>query len=54
MRWESGAQLPDADMVQRIVDFTGGAVTVVALHRARLEWLRENRPDKFLHTEAAE
>lgn len=51
-RIERGARRPDADIVERIVSFTGGLVTASDMHEVRLSWLRANRPDKFV--EAAE
>lgn len=47
MRIETGALAADADIVERIVLFTDGAVTADDLHAVRLEWLRANRPEKF-------
>lgn len=52
-RWASGESLPDADMVDRIVTLTEGAVTAEDMHAVRLAWLRANRPEKFLASEAA-
>jgi len=46
-RIEAGSRQPDADMVQRIILFTEGAVTAADMHAVRLAWLRENRPDKM-------
>lgn len=50
MRWALGEAWPDADKLQRIVDLTGGQVTIEAMHRRRLKWLAEHRgvrlPDK--------
>ena len=45
-RIELGTRQPDADMVERIILFTGGEVTAADMHAVRLAWLRENRPDK--------
>lgn len=46
--WRLGARMPDADMLEKIVAATDGAVTVQDMHETRLTWLR--RPDA---TEAA-
>ena len=53
-RIASGDRQPDADMIERIVALTGGAVTAEDMHRTRLAWLRANRPEKFAPREAAE
>lgn len=53
-RWELGAMLPDADMVERIERLTGSAVTAADMHAVRLTWLKANRPEKFAALEAAE
>lgn len=53
-RIERGERRPDADMVERITVLTGGEVTPGDMHRVRLEWLREHRPEKFVALEAAE
>ena len=47
MRIESGELPTDADMVERIVALTGGAVTAADMHAVRLAWLKTNRPEKF-------
>lgn len=47
VRIEAGSRQPDADMIERIIRFTDGAVTAAHMHETRLAWLRENRPDKF-------
>lgn len=39
-----GERWPDADMIERIVDLTGGDVTLFALHRKRAAWLRAHPP----------
>lgn len=46
-RIENGSRQPDADMVERIVALTDGAVTAADMHAVRLAWLKVNRPDKF-------
>jgi DNA-binding transcriptional regulator YdaS (Cro superfamily) len=46
-RWVTGETLPDADMVARIGELTGGAVTAHDMHQVRLAWLKANRPEKF-------
>ena len=46
-RIETGKNKPDADMVERIVAMTGGQVTAADMHLTRLDWLRENRPERF-------
>lgn len=46
-RIENGSRQPDADMVERIQQFTEGAVTAGDMHAVRLAWLRANRPEKF-------
>lgn len=54
-RIETGENKADADMVERIEALTDGAVTASEMHSVRLEWLKANRPDKFLSvSEAAE
>ena len=57
-RIERGERRPDADMIDRIEVMTGGVVTASDMHRIRLAWLREHRPEKFqsveLPLEAAE
>lgn len=45
--WETGRARPDADMIDRIVRMTGGAVTPADMHTIRLDWLKANRPEKF-------
>lgn len=40
--WAIGAARPEADQMEYIVQRTGGVVTVDAMHRRRLQWLREN------------
>mgnify|MGYP001036443150 CR=1 FL=1 len=46
-RIERGARRPDADMVERIVNFTGGAVSAGDMHAVRLAWLKANQPDRL-------
>lgn len=46
-RIETGENAADADMVERIERFTGGAVTAADMHAVRLAWLKANRPEKF-------
>lgn len=46
-RIEVGSRQPDADMIERIALFTGGAVGPADMHQVRLAWLRANRPEKF-------
>lgn len=38
--WRAGARMPDADMRERIVAATGGAVSVQDMHETRLAFLR--------------
>lgn len=40
-RWETGQSRPDADMIVRIEEVTGGAVTALDMHEIRLESLRK-------------
>jgi transcriptional regulator with XRE-family HTH domain len=52
--WETGRSRPDADVVERIIDFTKNEVSADDMHRVRLAWLKDNRPEKFSDvTEAA-
>ncbi|WP_406871597.1 helix-turn-helix transcriptional regulator [Aminobacter sp. P9b] len=51
-RMETGCRQPDADMVERIVRFTDGAVTAEDMHAVRLAWLKANRPEKFVTVSA--
>lgn len=55
-RYETGENRPDAPLIERIMAATDGAVTLADLHRQRLEWLRENKPEVFARNamEAAE
>jgi len=46
-RWAIGSMRPDADMVERIEKWSGGAVTARDMHETRLDWLRANRPERF-------
>lgn len=46
-RYETGENRADADIAERICQMTKGAVTIVDLHRMRLQWLKEHRPEKF-------
>ncbi|WP_348643234.1 helix-turn-helix transcriptional regulator [Mesorhizobium sp. B2-1-3A] len=46
-RIENGSRQPDADMIERIVTLTAGAVTAADMHEIRLAWLKDNRPEKF-------
>lgn len=46
-RYETGANRPDAPLIEHIKTVTEGAVTLDDLHDQRLEWLRANRPDAF-------
>lgn len=46
-RYETGENRPDAPMVERILRVTEGKVGLTDLHRQRLDWLRENRPQKL-------
>lgn len=52
-RIETGENRADADMVERILAFTGGEVTAQDMHAVRLAWLKENRPEKFAPRVAA-
>ncbi|QKD16760.1 helix-turn-helix transcriptional regulator [Mesorhizobium sp. NZP2077] len=47
VRIENGSRQPEADMVERILAFTDGAVTAADMHEVRLAWLKDNRPEKF-------
>jgi DNA-binding transcriptional regulator YdaS (Cro superfamily) len=38
--WASGRRMPEPETAQRIVEATGGAVTVQDLHDTRLQFLR--------------
>lgn len=38
--WASGRRMPEPETAQRIVEATGGAVTVQDLHETRLQFLR--------------
>lgn len=46
-RVETGANKPDADMVERIGAMTEGCVTAADMHATRLAWLKANRPERF-------
>lgn len=46
-RIETGESSADADVVERIERMTGLQVTASDMHRIRLAWLREHRPEKF-------
>ncbi|WP_416355529.1 helix-turn-helix domain-containing protein [Aureimonas phyllosphaerae] len=39
-RWETGRSRPDADVVAKIAEITGGAVTADGMHRTRLDFLK--------------
>ncbi|PWE58360.1 hypothetical protein DEM27_00045 [Metarhizobium album] len=47
-KYETGENRPDAPMIDRIIEMTGGAVTLQDMHEVRLEWLREHKPDVFI------
>lgn len=49
----SGERQPDADMISRIIETTEGSVTATDMHATRLDWLKTNRPERFVQ-EAAE
>ncbi|NMG39838.1 hypothetical protein GRZ55_11340 [Chelativorans sp. ZYF759] len=54
-RIETGQNKADADLVERIAALTEGAVAAQDMHATRLDWLRANRPERFLELgEAAE
>ena len=54
-RYETGENRPDAHVVERIIQVSGGAITLNDLHHQRLSWLRANRPDLTIDVmEAAE
>lgn len=54
-RIETGEIAADADMVARIVALTGGDVSASHMHEIRLEWLKANKPERFVdRVEAAE
>ncbi|APO74243.1 hypothetical protein AM571_CH01407 [Rhizobium etli 8C-3] len=53
-RYEDGENRTDAPLVERIIAFTGGSVSLDDLHAQRLDWLRANRPEAFGRREAAE
>lgn len=38
--WRKGARMPEAEMAERIVKETAGAVTVQDMHDTRLEFLK--------------
>ncbi len=44
----SGAVMPDADMVARIEGLTAGEVTAADMYATRLDWLKANRPERFV------
>lgn len=48
VRIENGSRPFDADMAERVLRLTGGAVTVADMHETRLDWLKANRPEKFI------
>lgn len=52
-RYETGENRVDADLVDVIIRVTDGAVTAVDMHTTRLDWLKVNRPERFV-PEAAE
>jgi len=52
-RYETGETRADADLVEVIVRRTAGQVTATDMHATRLDWLKVNRPEKFI-PEAAE
>lgn len=43
--WRSGSRMPDANVVQRIVDATDGAVSVIDMHETRRGWLAAQQPE---------
>jgi len=43
-KWRKGERMPEAEIVERIVRETGGAVTVQDLHNARVEFLKKDLP----------
>ncbi|MCG6115072.1 MAG: hypothetical protein MEQ84_07720 [Mesorhizobium sp.] len=54
-RIETGQNKADADLVERIAAMTAGRVSAEDMHATRLDWLKENRPERFLQLgEAAE
>ncbi|MBD9621864.1 hypothetical protein IB279_02780 [Ensifer sp. ENS06] len=44
-RYETGENRPDAPIMERIRLATSGEVTLDAMHRLRLEWLKMNKSD---------
>lgn len=44
-RYETGENRPDAHVVERIIRVSEGSITLVDLHRQRLQWLAANRPE---------
>ncbi|MDP9837577.1 transcriptional regulator with XRE-family HTH domain [Neorhizobium huautlense] len=52
-RIEAGSRQPDADMVERIETVTAKAVCAADMFQTRLQWLRSNRPEKFIQDETA-
>lgn len=46
-RYALGARWPDPDVMERIEAVTAGAVSVLAMHRKRTEWLR-SQPSKHV------
>ncbi|MBB4004448.1 helix-turn-helix transcriptional regulator [Aurantimonas endophytica] len=43
-RWETGRSRPDADVVAKIAEITGGAVTAHDMHLTRLAFLQVKSP----------
>jgi transcriptional regulator with XRE-family HTH domain len=46
-RYETGENRPDAPLVEKIMSVTDGGVMLEDLHRQRLDWLKENKPEAF-------
>jgi len=39
-RYRSGERMPDTEMAEKIIDVSGGAVTIEDMHKARLGFLK--------------
>lgn len=53
-RWEGGESRPDADAVAKIELVTSMEVKAVDMHDARLAWLKQTQPQRFVNLEAAQ
>jgi hypothetical protein len=45
-RYAMGERWPDPDVMDRVVAYSDGAVSVLAMHIRRTKWVRENKPVK--------